>query len=211
MPPGDYSHRISAAALARRGLVQTTGRGPTWSGTITKAGRAYLDSTTGPDAPIPRQPNVSVTQQLVDDVSAAGGTIRVPQKPYYQRGGVDFRRRAVLAEQYGKMLLASSWRSARSHRTSLRCLWLTRTAGPVSGLSPSQSPNELRATTASFAGSGPGLTTTRCRGPDYPESLESSKAWSSRPSVEAIGSSSFRPRSQTATGRGGPGRTTATS
>jgi hypothetical protein len=57
---GDF-HRISAAALRNRGLVTITGRGATWAAKATTAGRDYLARVDGPDPPIPRQANVSVT------------------------------------------------------------------------------------------------------------------------------------------------------
>jgi hypothetical protein len=97
------SHRISAAALRNRGLVTTSGRGPTWSATITMAGREYLKQADGPAPPLPRQGNASVTGQLVNDVIAAGGSLRVPRKNWYDRTSVDYARRARLAEQYGKV------------------------------------------------------------------------------------------------------------
>src|SRR6266508_1196947 len=46
---------------------------------------------------------VSVTQQLVDDLVAAGGSLRVPRKRWNDKGGVDYERRARLAESYGKV------------------------------------------------------------------------------------------------------------
>jgi hypothetical protein len=98
-----YSHRISAAALRRRGLVTITGRGPTWRARVTAAGREYLKRAASPDPPIPRQVNRSVTQQLVDDVIAAGGALHVRQKQYADRGGVNYYQRAALAERYGKV------------------------------------------------------------------------------------------------------------
>lgn len=52
-------HRISAGALRNRGLVKTSGRGPTCSAKITAAGRDYLREVDGPDPPIPRQANAS--------------------------------------------------------------------------------------------------------------------------------------------------------
>jgi hypothetical protein len=67
------SHRVSAAALRNRGLVTISGRGSTWAAKITDAGRDYLAQLDGPNPPVPRQANRSVTQQLVDDVIAAGG------------------------------------------------------------------------------------------------------------------------------------------
>jgi hypothetical protein len=97
------SHRISAAALRNRGLVTTSGRGPTWSATIATAGREYLKQADGPAPPLPRQGNASVTEQLVNDVIAAGGSLRVPRKNWYDRNSVDYAHRARLAEQYGKV------------------------------------------------------------------------------------------------------------
>lgn len=69
-----YEHRIGAAALRKRGLVETNGRGPSWTAEITEAGQRYLARAQEPDAPMPRQSNVSVTEQLVSDVEKAGGT-----------------------------------------------------------------------------------------------------------------------------------------
>jgi hypothetical protein len=97
------SHRISAAALRNRGLVKTSGRGATWTATITDDGRKYLDRVDGSDPPVPRQPNVSVTQQLVDDVIAAGGSMRVPHKSWSDPDSIDYANRARLAERYRKV------------------------------------------------------------------------------------------------------------
>jgi hypothetical protein len=97
----DDFHRISAAALARRGLVEVDGRRESWSAQITDAGRAYLEKVDGPEPLIPRQGNTSVTQQLVDEVIDAGGTLRLPRN-WYGRG-VDYRNRALLAERHRKV------------------------------------------------------------------------------------------------------------
>lgn len=97
------SHRISAAALRRKGLVAISGRGPTWTATITDGGREYLESVDSPEPPIPRQRNVPVTQQLVDDVIAAGGSLRVPRRWVGDPAYVDYWNRAALAERYGKV------------------------------------------------------------------------------------------------------------
>ena len=99
----DNFHRISAAALRGRGLVRTTGRGPTWTATITPAGREYLEQTEGEDPPIPRQPNGSVTQQLVNDVIAADGALRVPRQSWGHPGRVDYNRRVEIAQRLGKV------------------------------------------------------------------------------------------------------------
>jgi hypothetical protein len=97
------SHRVSAAALRRRGLVRTSGRGPTWSASVTEAGREYLEKVDGEDPPVARQANTSVTQQLVDDVISSDGALRVPRRGWYGEGGVDWEHRAQLAERYGKV------------------------------------------------------------------------------------------------------------
>jgi hypothetical protein len=99
----DDSHRISAAALRRRGLVRINGRGPTWAAHLTEAGRESIARSETEDAPAPRQANVSVTQQLVDDVIAAGGSLRFPQHRAWEKASIDFRRRAELAQTYGKV------------------------------------------------------------------------------------------------------------
>lgn len=49
----DMSARISAGALRGRGLVKTTGRGPTWAASITPAGRRYLEDAARPGSPAP--------------------------------------------------------------------------------------------------------------------------------------------------------------
>jgi hypothetical protein len=97
------AHRVSAAAFRNRGLVTTSGRGRTWAAEITQAGREYLEQVDGPEPPVPRQANVSVTQQLVDDVIAAGGSLRVARKNYCEPGGIDYENRVRLAERYGKV------------------------------------------------------------------------------------------------------------
>jgi hypothetical protein len=97
------SSRISAGALRNCGLVRTSGRGPRWKAAITAAGKEYLQQVDGPNPPLPRQPNVSVTQQLVDDVIEAGGSLRVPRRRWNETEGIDYERRARLAETYGKV------------------------------------------------------------------------------------------------------------
>lgn len=66
-------------------------------------GKQYLQEVDGPNPPLPRQPNASVTQQLVDELVAAGGSLRVPRKRWNDRDGIDYERRARLAESYGKV------------------------------------------------------------------------------------------------------------
>ena len=98
------SYRISAAALRNRNLVLINGRGPTWTAKITPAGSDYLAQVDSPNPPIPRQANASVTQQLVDDVIAAGGCLRVQQKRWgTSSDGIDYEQRARIAQQHGKM------------------------------------------------------------------------------------------------------------
>jgi len=97
------SARISAGALRNRGLARTSGRGPTWKAEITAAGKEYLRQVDGANPPLPRQPNVSVTQQLVDDVVAAGGSLRVPRRRWNDKDAVDYERRARLAGSYGRV------------------------------------------------------------------------------------------------------------
>lgn len=99
----DEFHRTSAAALRRRGLVGTSGRGPTWMAKVTHAGREYLAQVEGPSPPTPRKANGSVTQRLVDDVGAAGGSLRVPRRGAFDGDGVDYEHRARLAERLGKV------------------------------------------------------------------------------------------------------------
>jgi hypothetical protein len=48
------NHRISAAALRRRGLIKISGRGPTWKAQLTEAGRKYLGEADGPNPPVPQ-------------------------------------------------------------------------------------------------------------------------------------------------------------
>jgi hypothetical protein len=99
----DEYYRISAAALRSRGLVTTSGRGQTWEARITDTGREYLRNVDGPNPPIPRQGNISVAQQLVDDVLAAGGVLRVPRANWYEPGGINYEKRAQAARQFGKV------------------------------------------------------------------------------------------------------------
>jgi hypothetical protein len=70
---------------------------------ITQAGREYLADVDGPNPPVPRQANVSVTTQLVDDVIAAGGVLRVPRKRWDDPDGVDYEHRARLAQRHDKV------------------------------------------------------------------------------------------------------------
>lgn len=99
----DDFYRISAAALRNRGLISISGRGPTWKAKILAAGTEYLQKVESPNPPIPRQANVSVTQQLIDDVIAAGGSLRVPQKRWGSTEGVDWEQRVRWARQHRKV------------------------------------------------------------------------------------------------------------
>lgn len=96
-----YDHRISAAALRKRGLVETNGRGPSWTAEVTAAGRDHLARAKEPGAPLPRQPNVSVTEQLVSDVQGAGGTLLLPIER--GPGSVDYFQRVTAAHRHGKV------------------------------------------------------------------------------------------------------------
>ncbi len=98
-----HAHRISTAALRTRSLVETSGRGAGWSATITASGHEYLKRAAGPNAPKPRQASVSVAQQLVDEVIAAQGSLRVPRRSFRDQEGVDYENRARLAERHGKV------------------------------------------------------------------------------------------------------------
>ena len=94
--------RITAGALRNRGLVTTTGRGPTWSGSITDAGIDYLARVDGPNPPIPREPGRSGTQTLIDEIVAAGGTLTVPARRWGAPPGTpDYERRVANAERRG--------------------------------------------------------------------------------------------------------------
>jgi hypothetical protein len=109
----DEFHRISAAALRNRGLITTAGRGRTWEARITSAGVEYLVKVDGPTPPIPRQANESVTQQLVDDLVAAGGSLRVQARPWGFQEGVDWEQRARLAQVHGKVPAGKRLRTRR--------------------------------------------------------------------------------------------------
>lgn len=111
-----YEHRVSAAALRTRGLVTISGRGPAWVAEITPAGQAaLLEGSQVPDTTErvlaqPAQPKrdpdrpkraLSPTDQLIADVLAAGGVLRVPA--WRQQGEPDYRQRVVSAQRFGKV------------------------------------------------------------------------------------------------------------
>lgn len=95
-------HHIAAAALQRRGLVVTSGRGDSWSASITDAGTTYLSEVDGPRPPVPRRPNASISDQLLEDVVAAGGRLEVPTRTW-GRGGVNWERRVEVVIERGKV------------------------------------------------------------------------------------------------------------
>jgi hypothetical protein len=70
---------------------------------LAKPGEEYLGRAEGPDPPIPRQGNISVTQELVDRVIAAGGKLKLPGKDWRDPDSIDYTRRARLAEQHDKV------------------------------------------------------------------------------------------------------------
>lgn len=116
-PDGVYDgvhHRISAASLARRGLITVEGRGPTWSASVVEVGKDYLAQVDGPTPPVPRQPNeTGVVAQMISEVIAAGGTLVVPSD------GVNWERRvrqAIRRDKVpeGKRLEYKSDRRART-------------------------------------------------------------------------------------------------
>lgn len=69
-----YHRRISARALARRGLVKVKGQGATWRATITPAGATRLDA---PPRPVSDQDRVD---GLFRRVLAAGGRLEVDDR-----------------------------------------------------------------------------------------------------------------------------------
>ena len=82
-----YTHRISAAALASRGLIRVSGRGPTWRAELTPRGAAVLAELTkgtlgsnGGSSQRARRKRapLSRSEQLMAEVTAAGGALRVP-------------------------------------------------------------------------------------------------------------------------------------
>ena len=112
------SRRISAGALRNRGLVETSGRGASWAASITEAGREYLARAKAPGAPLPRRANVLVTEQLVADVTAAGGTLVIENASRgWGEDGVDWERRVELAERHNKVRagkrLVARWMNGR--------------------------------------------------------------------------------------------------
>jgi hypothetical protein len=110
-----YTYRISAAALQSRGLLRISGRGPSWRAELTARGVALLalpaptrhelrataqpaQATKSAKAPAP-----SKTEQLIADLVAAGGVLRVPY--WREDGRPDYRQRALAAQRFGKVPL----------------------------------------------------------------------------------------------------------
>jgi hypothetical protein len=114
----DYSHRISAQALQTRGLVKVSGHGPSWTAELTARGAAVLaqpapsavppqpesheveTAQRGSTQPPPPRP-LSKTEQLIADLTAAGGVLRVPY--WREEGQPDYRQRAIAAQRFGKV------------------------------------------------------------------------------------------------------------
>lgn len=98
----DNGRRVSVAALRNRRLVTTKGSGPSWSAAITAEGTAYLGQVDSTEPPTPRAP-ASVTQQLVDDIVAAGGTLEVQTRSYGNPHLPDYDQRAQAAVRHGRV------------------------------------------------------------------------------------------------------------
>ena len=106
-----YTHRISAAALASRGLIRVSGRGPTWRAELTPSGEAVLGEPPNADPssnvgsserPAPRKHvPLSKSEQLMAEAAAAGGALRVPY--WREEGKPDYRQRALAAQRLGKV------------------------------------------------------------------------------------------------------------
>lgn len=105
-----YTHRISAAALASRGLIRVSGRGPAWRAELTPRGDAVLaepmngdpGSNGGSDEQARRKlAPLSKSEQLMAEVAAAGGALRVPY--WREEGKPDYRQRALAAQRLGKV------------------------------------------------------------------------------------------------------------
>jgi hypothetical protein len=122
-----YEHRISAAALRTRDLVRVCGHGDAWHAELTPAGRAYLENPPRPEprrrrrrqpasasdaevanasatsqrSQIDKPRPLSPTEQMVSDLLAAGGVIRVPRR--HAVGAPDFEQRVASARRFGKV------------------------------------------------------------------------------------------------------------
>lgn len=95
-----YSHRITARALASRGLVEIVGRGATWAATITEAGTAYLAAAGEPEP----EPEPDAAEALLARVIAEG-RVEFDEK----KDDVDYEKLVALsmkspARPFGKKL-----------------------------------------------------------------------------------------------------------
>lgn len=106
------SHRVSAAALKSRDLVKISGHGNSWCAEITARGTRFLQRLQA-ERPLrakpdrhsarsePRQKPLSPTEQLIADLVAASGRLRVP---YYRSAGeADYQQRVLAARRFGKV------------------------------------------------------------------------------------------------------------
>lgn len=117
-----YSHRVSAAALRTRGLVHIQGRGANWRAELTATGAAYqnrlktspplVEPAALPPAtqsakpapkpkPKPKPRRVGPTEQLMRDLVAAGGVLRVPR--WRNQGDPDYGQLVRAAELWDKV------------------------------------------------------------------------------------------------------------
>lgn len=72
--PNGYEHRIIARTLERRGLVTIAGRGPTWTATLTEAGRTW--NTHPPMTPPPAENEADL---LIERVMQSNGHLELPK------------------------------------------------------------------------------------------------------------------------------------
>jgi hypothetical protein len=112
-----YSHRVSASALKTRGLLSISGRGPTWNATLTERGAAVVElakapapdaaippqaiEETDPAAPEPAPKPLGKSEQLIAELVAAGGVLRVPY--WREQGQPDYRARVHAAQRFNKV------------------------------------------------------------------------------------------------------------
>lgn len=108
-PPGDYSHILSASALANRGLVSTKGRGPRWTASITEEGRHYLEHGAYPSGhrfgPKPKRAETAVEEdeQSPQPASSTRRVRRGGPQPLEQTFPIDSpRRKAVSRGEEGQ-------------------------------------------------------------------------------------------------------------
>lgn len=79
---GDYAHRITAKALASRGLVRVEGHGPSWKATLTDAGASRLAQLKLAPSSSGKGPGKSDddVSDLMRRVEAAGGRLEVDDR-----------------------------------------------------------------------------------------------------------------------------------